>query len=183
MDASQVRYPHFTSLYGKTSFTLEWFMKLSSCETNAGLLRLSQSTTSFEGRDPAPMWRVYVRANSKRHFDFEARSYEQKYITTWTSFPTDIDDGRWHHYAITVEQIVVSGTTKTELRLYRDYESYGSQQFTGVLQYPANDDCAFTICADNNFTGHMDEVRISDGVLPVASFMRSMPVGTVVILR
>ena len=184
MNASQVRYPHFTSLYGKTSFTIEWFMKLSSCETNAGLLRLSQNTTSFEGSDPAPMWRVYVRASSKRHFDFEAREKGmQKYITTWTSFPTDIDDGRWHHYAITVEQIDVSGTAKTELRLYRDYQNHGSQRFTGVLEYPASDDCAFTIGADNNFTGNMDEIRISDGVLPVASFMRSMPTGTAIILR
>jgi hypothetical protein len=184
MNSSQVRYPHFTSLYGKTSFTLEWFMKLSSCETGAGLLRLNQSTTVFEGSDPAPMWRVYVRANSKKALDFEAHeATQQKYITTWTSFPDDIDDGRWHHYAITVEQIVVSGTTKTELRLYRDYESHGSQQFTGVLAYPADDDCAFTICADNTFTGHMDEIRISDGVLPVASFMRSMPVGTAILLR
>ena len=188
MNASQVRYPHFTSLYGKTSFTIEWFMNLSSCETNAGLLRLSQNTTSFEGGDPAPTWRVYVRKGSKRHFDFEAYanqygSYYQKYITTWTAFPTDIDDGRWHHYAITVEQIVVSGTTKTELRLYRDYESYGSQQFTGFIAYPSNDDCAFTIGADNTFTGYMDEIRISDGVLPVASFMRSMPTGTAIYLR
>jgi hypothetical protein len=184
MNASQARYPHFTSLYGKTSFTLEWFMKLSSCETGAGLLRLNQSTTAFEGSDPVPMWRVYVRANSKKALDFEAHeASQQKYITTWTSFPDDIDDGRWHHYAITVEQIVVSGLTKTELKLYRDYESHGSQQFTGVLAYPANDDCAFTIGADNNFTGYMDEIRISDGVLPVASFMRSMPTGTAIFLR
>lgn len=184
MNASQVRYPHFTSLYGKTSFTIEWFMKLSSCETNAGLLRLNQSTTAFEGSDPAPMWRVYVRASSKKALDFEAHeATQQKFITTWTSFPADIDDGSWHHYAITVEQIDVSGTAKTELRLYRDYESYGSQQFTGVLQYPANDDCAFTIGADNNFTGNMDEIRISDGVLPVASFMRSMPTGTAIFVR
>lgn len=184
MNASQVRYPHFTSLYGKTSFTLEWFMKLSSCEMGAGLLRLNQSTTAFEGSDPAPMWRVYIRANSKKALDFEAHeALQQKYITTWTSFPDDIDDGRWHHYAITVEQIVVSGTTKTELRLYRDYESHGSQQFTGVLAYPVNDDCAFTIGTDNNFAGYMDEIRISDGVLPVASFMRSMFVGTAIYVR
>lgn len=188
LNASQARYPHFTSLYGKTSFTIEWFMKLSACETNAGLLRLSQSTTSFEGSEPAPMWRVYVRPTSKRHFDFEAHSnqigdWQQKYITTWTAFPTDIDDGRWHHYAITVEQIDVSGTAKTELRLYRDYASHGSQQFTGILQYPENDDCAFTICADNNFTGYMDEIRVTDGVLPVSSFMRSMPVGTAIYVR
>ena len=186
MDASQVRYPHFTSLYGKTSFTIEWFMKLSACETNAGLLRLSQSSTSFEGNDPAPAWRAYVRPTSKRHLDFEARantSTVQKYITTWTAFPSDLDDGRWHHYAITVEQINVSGTIKTELKLYRDYQSHGSQQFTGFIAYPANDDCAFTIGADNNFTGYMDEIRISDGVLPVASFMRSMPTGTAVLLR
>jgi hypothetical protein len=186
MDASQVRYPHFTSLYGKTSFTIEWLMKLSACETNAGLLRLSQSSTSFEGNDPAPAWRVYVRPTSKRHLDFEARantSTVQKYITTWTAFPSDLDDGRWHHYAITVEQINVSGTIKTELKLYRDYQSHGSQQFTGFVAYPANDDCAFTIGADNAFTGYMDEIRISDGVLPVASFMRSMPTGTAVLLR
>ncbi len=184
MNASQVRYPHFTSLYGKTSFTLEWFMQLSSCETGAGLLRLNQSTASFEGSDPAPMWRVYVRANSKKALDFEAHeATQQKYITTWTSFPDDIDDGRWHHYAITVEQINVSGTIKTELKLYRDYQSHGSQQFTGVLAYPANDDCAFTIGADNNFTGYMDEIRISDGVLPVASFMRSMFAGTAIFVR
>jgi hypothetical protein len=184
MNSSQVRYPHFTSLYGKTSFTLEWFMNLSSCEMGAGLLRLNQSTTVFEGNTPAPMWMVYVNASSKKSLRFEGHAAtEQKYITTWTPFPDDIDDGRWHHYAITVEQILVSGVTKTELRLYRDYASHGSQQFTGVLVYPVNDDCSFTICADNTFTGHMDEIRISDGVLPVTSFMRSLPVGTAILLR
>ncbi len=39
------------------------------------------------------------------------------------------------------------------------------------------------IGADNNFAGYMDEVRISDGMLPVASFMRSMFVGTAIFLR
>ncbi|HRT28843.1 MAG TPA: LamG domain-containing protein [Kiritimatiellia bacterium] len=184
MDASQVRYPHFTSLHGKTSFTIEWFMNLSACATNAGLLRLSRTTTTFEGHDPAPTWRVYVRPTSKKALDFEAcETTQQKYITTWTAFPDDIDDGRWHHYAITVEKINVSGLTKTELRLYRDYVSHGSQQFTGIIKYPDDDACAFTIGADNNFTGYIDEVRITDGVLPVSSFMRSMPTGTSIILR
>ncbi len=187
MNSSQVRYPRFRSLYGRTSFTIEWFMKLASCEKGVGLLRLNKGTTTFEGSDPDPMWMVYVSESSKTRLEFEAYSSDtgsrQKYITTWTPFSADIDDGRWHHYAITVEQIEVSGTAKTELRLYRDYQSCGSQQFTGVLEYPVDDDCAFTICADNNFTGNMDEIRISDGVLPVASFMRSMPVGTAVFLR
>lgn len=154
------------------------------CATNTGLLRLSQTTTTFEGHDPAPTWRVYVRPTSKKALDFEAcETTQQKYITTWTAFPDDIDDGRWHHYAITVEKINVSGLTKTEHRLYRDYVSYGSQQFTGIIKYPDDDACAFTISADNNFTGYIDEVRITDGVLPVSSFMRSMPTGTSIILR
>ena len=127
------------------------------CATNTGLLRLSQTTTTFEGHDPAPTWRVYVRPTSKKALDFEAcEASQQKYITTWTAFPDDIDDGRWHHYAITVEKINVSGLTKTEHRLYRDYVSYGSQQFTGIIKYPDDDACAFTISADNNITGYID---------------------------
>ena len=187
MNSSQVQFPRFRSLYGKTSFTLEWFMKLSSCEKGVGLLRLNQGTDTFEGNDPDPMWMVYVSAGSKSKLEFTAHATDlgspQKYITTWSPFSADIDDGSWHHYAITVEQIDVSGTAKTELRLYRDYESYGSQQFTGILEYPDDDDCAFTICSDNNFTGYMDEIRISDGIVPVASFMRSMPVGTMILLK
>lgn len=183
MDSSQVRFPYFANLHGKNTFTIEWFMNLSYCDPGVGILRLNQNTTTFEGRDPLPMWMVFVSPSNKRHLQFQACSSEQKYIYNWQTLPVDIDDGRWHHYAVTVEEIEVSGITKTELNLYFDYVNYGSQQFTGTLQYPENDACSFTICANDNFTGYLDEIRISEGVLPISSFMYSIPVGTLISVR
>ncbi|HRR34165.1 MAG TPA: hypothetical protein P5026_08720 [Kiritimatiellia bacterium] len=59
-----------------------------------------------------------------------------------------------------------------------------SKQVVGPLVTPdVWHHAAFTIGSDNTFTGYMDEIRISDGVLPVAFFMRSMPTGTIAILR
>ncbi len=51
------------------------------------------------------------------------------------------------------------------------------------ILYPEDGACAFTIGTDNNFTGYMDDIRVTDGVLPVSSFMRPMPMGTAIYVR
>ena len=73
---------------------------------------------------------------------------------------------------------------KTVCSLYRDYKLVGSvQQFTGYLAYGEATKLSLKIGNDGNLTGLIDEIRFSDGVLPVKSFMRAAPNGTLVLFR
>lgn len=167
------KFPQFPLLQGQLSFTAEWFMKLSDCPVGASILRLNWGTNAFEGVEHDPVWRVYVtEKNGRRMLRLKAWAGVNgiKDTPNWEALPTGVDDGRWHHYAITVGP--GSAGNKSACRLYRDYQLVGGEQeFTGKLTYPT-ELCGFTIGGDANITGQLDELHVTAGVLPVDSFRR-----------
>ena len=91
-----------------------------------------------------------------------------------------LDDGRWHHVAVTFEP---NDTTNTLVTFYKDYKRCGTpkningrmKQIVGV-----SESCLGMGC---NFTGWIDEVRISKGVLTVDEMLHAQKPGTVFIFR
>ena len=171
LDGGLVKVPVLPLLKGKTSFTAEWFMKLAACDVGTSILRINRGTDVYEGTDPNPLWRVYANGTSQIFLRAWAGANGEKNTPNWGTLATPIADGQWHHYAVTVDAATVSG--KTVCRFYRDRQQVGSEQpFTGKLVADANDACGLTIGGDGNLTGFIDEVRFTDGVLPVQAFMR-----------
>lgn len=167
-----VKFPQFPLLQGQLNFTAEWFMKLTDCPVGADILRLNWGASVFEGGEHDPVWRVYVtEKNGMRMLRMKAWAGNNgiKDTPNWEALPTGVDDGRWHHYAITVGP--GASSNKSACRLYRDYQLVGSvQEFTGKLTYPT-ELCGFTVGGGGNVTGLMDELRLTAGVLS-DSFMR-----------
>ena len=89
-------------------------------------------------------------------------------------------DGRWHHVAITFEP---DGNGNTICRVYRDYKQIGTARtFTGRLQ--TVDVVGYSCMAlGNDFNGHLDEVRISKGVLTVDQMMHVRKGGTIITIH
>ena len=181
----QVRFPRIAQAE-RPSFTVECFAKVTAADPGFGFLRQNRTTTSFEGSNPNPRWMLYLAPGNNSPATMWAAvgtTMEGRIDAKFRDFPTNFADGRWHHYAVTFAVNVAEGTTNTVMELWRDYASYGTSTVPGTLLLPSDKQCSFTIGANNNFTGWVDELRISDGVLPSSAFMRRIPRGMVMIAR
>lgn len=183
MDGSQVRFGRLAQAE-RSSFTVECFAKVTAAELGVGFLRQNRTADSFEGSNPDARWMLYLApGNAARMWAAIRTTVDGRTDVLFSDFSTPFADGKWHHYAVTFAVNVSAGATNTVMELWRDYVSYGARTANGVLVLPSNAECAFTIGANNNFTGWVDELRISEGVLPVSAFMRRLPRGNVVSFR
>ena len=184
MDGSQVQFPRMVALE-VPSFTVECFAKITVAQQGVGFLRQNQSSTIFEGRDPYPRWMLFLYPG----YDTRIGCNFSTTVGTgggivYDTLPTSFADGKWHHWAVTFASEVTDGgaTTNTVTELWRDYVSYGRRTVSGTMLLPQGDS-GFTIGANNDFTGWVDELRCSVGVLPPSAFMHARPNGTMVIFR
>ena len=72
------------------------------------------------------------------------------------------------------------------ITLYRDYVSQGSRTLTTPINYllAVNTlSIGGTTTNPAHIRGNFDELRVSRGVLPVESFMRALPDGTILVVR
>lgn len=191
MEGSQIRLPNVPTMKNNGPYTVEWFMRLTWAENGVGLLRLNRTTANYEGSSPAGEWMLYSAGDAPQIQAYIAGG--QKYMGSFgRRFPSAMTDSKWHHYALTVSEVeVVTGevatatATRARFELWRDYESYGAiTNKDGRLTVDTvAEDFSFTIGANNNFKGWVDELRVSAGVLPPEKFMRKAKKGLMVIVR
>lgn len=175
---STVHYPHNPDLE-MAEMTVEFFMKHEAAEGWAGLLRFNQSSSNWGA---TPIWsigfnwdgsKLYMRIDPTTDNGATTTQYAKEFGSTFL-------DGRWHHVAVTFQQ----GETSLTVRMYDNYSQVGKDwTIAGRLNY-AKGSClgVGTSSMTRGFTGWIDEVRISRGVLPVEKFMRIRS-GFIVILR
>lgn len=101
----------------------------------------------------------------------------------------ELDDRKWHHYAVTFKNVMEDAAEMTEIRLYADGEACalhsnaanpGTYRLNGgVSRYQYSTP---SICfgkhdggTTSSFTGLLDEFRISEGVLAPEDFLRVGP--------
>ena len=78
------------------------------------------------------------------------------------------NDGRWHHVAMSYDGATTTAT------LYFDYAQVGSRTIPGGLVYNSDKPLSFGCMpgrGDRKYVGFIDEVRISDAVLPATGFL------------
>ena len=182
IDGSQVAY-RYNPLLERKEFTVEFFAKLQSSGAGPDFIRLNRSTTVW---NTSSTWSF--RFNEKtRHLSahaymqrFDGSFNDQSPDFTGASGKTVPSDGRWHHYALTSQ--LVDGTN-TMLTAYIDYKRVGEPiTLEGVFYYPESGTC-LAVGAGDMMKGWIDELRFSDGVLPVSSFMRFQPHGFTITFR
>jgi hypothetical protein len=164
------------------SQTVEFFMKGAngSAKAWAYMVRMYK-TVDADDASGNRLWSVgYGNDAGDLYFSMDTtiQSNQVKYF-----IGSDMDDGRWHHVAFTLEP---DGEGNTIVKMYKDYVQFGGvQKITGRPQMlldggvPAS---SMVIGADS-YNGWIDEVRISQGVLSVDELMRAQKRGFVLKLR
>ena len=162
---SSATYPHNPDLE-MTEMTVEFFLKHESADGYAGLLRFNKSNTNW---GTTPIWNI--------GYDSTGGQLNMRVDTTAASnqgraFGNTFLDGQWHHVAVTFQQ----GETELTVRVYDNYKQVGEDwTIDGMLDYSKGSCLGIGYSsASAGFTGWLDEVRISRGILPVEAFMRAV---------
>ncbi len=164
-DRSRVKYQQNFELE-MPEMTVEFFMKYEAADSYAGLLRFNQSTSNWGS---TPVWNIGFSSDGtelQMRIDTTERSNQGR------AFGSSFFDGKWHHVAVTFQQ----GATQLDVKVYDNHRRVGDDwKINGRLNY-ANGSCLGigTSSMTRGFTGWIDEVRISRGVLPVEEFMRAV---------
>ena len=172
---STITYPHCPNLESP-EMTIEFFMKYQAASNYASIVRLGKSYTNPGFH---PVWNIGLNS--------DASQIMMRIDTTTTEnqareFGNTFLDGEWHHVAVTIAQRE-GGIT---LRMYDNYKQVGADRLlTGSLNYEKGSCLGIgrSSVSKAGFTGWIDELRISRGVLSVDEFMRRGRYGTTVIVR
>lgn len=194
LDGGEVHWPH-NSLLERNSLTIEFFAAFDECPNGSNLIRFSPGYNSYNpnpyGEPSIPVWGVYTRRNATEDpslmfvtvtytnigqrislYDPNAGSADVGRKDLKMDVGDVMQDGRWHHWAITFD---VTEDGNTLCRFWCDYEVVFETERDGLLNVPLNGS-VFEIGGTGNTTalvhGRYDEIRITDGVLTPDKFMR-----------
>ena len=169
------------ALLRQPTFTVEFFAKLEHLDYVANLIRLTRG----ESPDGTPAWALFTfAAGTADQLTICAQQGQgDPFYFPRHDFSASIADGRWHHWALTFDS--TSGT-QTVITLYRDYLPLCTRTLESPINY-LNTVNTLSIGGTGSNPAHLrgnfDELRVSEGVLPVSAFMRAQPNGTMLIVR
>ncbi len=96
---------------------------------------------------------------------------------TLTGPAISINDGEWHHVALTYDALNGIAT------LFVDYDNSTSRTITGALRYSSNPLTFGNLGGGRAFDGLIDEVRLTNQVLTPSQFLYAIPEpGTLLLL-
>ena len=182
LDGGYVKWP-YNRLLHRQDLTVEFFARFDALEASVNFLRLSTGTDV----NGTPVW-VF----------FQNEGYLRLTANTSTNGNVSVEqrggifhagseaDGKWHHWAMTVEADATG--SNTVFTLYKDYVQHGDAlTVAGLLRLPANGSnlsIGGTGVAGAFIHGLVNNLRISPGVLTTGDFMRFIPkAGTWLIVR
>ena len=167
-----IRNPHLmTNAFN--SATIEFFMKGS---TNADDLPEWAECVQFD--------KTWMNNGTRYAFLVQVGGNQKYYLRTDTdqvnsavTLPVSMTDGKWHHFAITVEP--TDGGTKTLFKYYADYGDPVTVTKVGLwVGFRGNTTMTF---GSSNTVFQLDEFRITKGVLPKAKFLKAQALGATVL--
>ena len=166
-----------SDLYEAESFTVEFFAKFTGIVDANGSVAADSSSLAQH----APILRL-VRNDSPSSFDWflfrqkdNAKSIQiamQGNYPGWT-LPDIVVDGKWHHYAFTI-QPKVDDNTKTSVQLFYDYKPRSMQTVNARIPYRFAGHKLMVgegSFAEPNMQFEMDALRFSKGVLDPSQFI------------
>lgn len=177
-DGGMVRYRDRGLLADSDAFTVEFLMRCPSSAAGAGIARVNRGSSEAVTADVT--WALSFADAAGRlalKVDTDAAA-GQAHAFDGASFA----DGVWHHVGI---QFAPAGAD-TAVRLYRDAELVGSWNATGRLR-TAPRLMNFMLGAGEDptagFVGHIDELRVSPGLVDPGKFMTPVRRGHVLVIR
>lgn len=160
--------------------------QVSMSANSYGLLRVPQATTEAFVRFPTSalkqfadvlalfdglerIWTVRVDAGNKLYVLYNGTSS----IFRPDSGAKTLNDGQWHHLAVTVSQ--TGDPVRTEVALFVDYEPYASGSVDGAIPYRAVEKTVLLQASSNNNNNFqafdLDEVRYTPEVKKPGDFI------------
>ena len=168
-----------SDLYEAESYTVEFWAKFTGIAPTNGVAIAADAI--FGTNQHAPILRL-VRSDSPSGYDWylyrqgsNAKSIQlaiQGNYLGWT-LPNFVVDGKWHHYALTV-QPKADDDTKTCVQLYFDYEPHTMQTANARIPYRFAGHKLMVgegTTAEPNLQFEMDALRFSKGVLDPSQFI------------
>jgi len=194
LDGGEVYWPH-NSLLERNRLTIEFFAAFDECPNGSNLIRFSPGYNSYNpnpyGKPSMPVWGIYTRRSETEDpslmfvtmtctnirqrialFNPNAESADVGRKDREMEVGDVMQDGRWHHWAITFD---VTEENNTLYRFWCDYEVVFEAEREGLLNIPLHGS-VLEIGGTGNTTAlvhaRYDEIRITDGVLTPDRFMR-----------
>lgn len=207
LDGGEVYWPH-NSLLDRSRFTVEFFAAFNVCSNGSNLIRLSPGYNSAHsnpyGEPSIPVWGIYTRRRAGESLGLMFVTLTSTNIAQRMALnhpnADDISldlgrkdlkmevgdvmqDGRWHHWAITFD---VTEENNMLCKVWCDYETVFEIERKGLLNVPLHGSVLEIGGTGNNVAlvhGSYDEIRITAGVLPPEKFMRRGRPGFMFICR
>ncbi len=191
LDGGSVVFPH-NSLLESSDFTVEWFAKYASLANNTMLLRFGMQNNEGTG---TICWALYrqtgkLRLGTNVSPDGTWHNLHREDQDFATGANADIDDGRWHHWALVAETHPDASVANTSFTLYRDYEPFGNVlvfdgagDAGGMIALPSTGTTLSIGTGGSAIDGIVDELRFRPGAQPVSSFMRRLNHPFVLVVR
>ena len=189
-DKGRVVFPE-SDLYEAESYTVEFWAKFTGIAPTNGVAIAADAT--FGQNQHAPILRL-VRSDSPSSYDWylyrqgsNAKSIQmaiQGNYLGWT-LPDLVVDGRWHHYALTV-QPKADDDTKTSVQFFIDYDPHLMQTVNARIPYRFAGHKLMVgegTTAEPNLQFEMDALRFSKGVLDPSRFLGRAADGFLLIVR
>ena len=176
-------------LFEAESFTVEFWARFTGIVDANGDVAVDSKSLAQH----APILRL-VRNDSPSNFDWymfrqkdNAKSIQiamQGNYPGWT-MPDIVVDGKWHHYAFTV-QPKADDDTKTSVQLFYDYEPQTNRTVNARIPYRFAGHKLMVgegSFDEPNMQFEMDALRFSKGVLDPSKFLGRWNVGLLIIVR
>ena len=178
-----------TDRLGEFDHTTEFFFRLSSAGSMAGIIRINNSSTAPDG---TPLWALYTNGQgTSRVLSLRCSTVtngvvsSERYLASKV-YLTTLEDNEWHHFAMTTRHDEESG--RQHFTIFIDGEQKWTDSLLGHLYNRGsgfNVTLGYSINSDGNVVGDFDEIRITRGILPPSKFLcrYRKPTGTVVTIR
>ena len=177
---------NYTPLLEQGEFTVEFFAKISQITGSANLIRYNSGDTLAA---QYPIWACYCQNSTDRRwliFRTQLITNGVTYASTaeTCAMPWQMNDSRWHHYAISYQP---HEATNTMISVYGDYQLVTNFVANGRLDYAGANGGRLgfggSSAANNFFNGLVDSFRYSRGVLPPEKFIRKALTGQLILIR
>ena len=165
IEEGSVKFPHYEPLE-MDAMTVEFFVKYKAADGYAGLLRFCQANDNYM---TTPIWNIGFNVDGTQ---ISMRVDTEKKSNQGHSFGSSFLNGRWHHLAVTFEPTENGDTC---IRMYDNYEQVGDDwTVEGKLDYSKGSCLGIGTSSvyARFFTGYIDSLRISKGVLEPSRFLR-----------
>jgi hypothetical protein len=159
------------------SQTLEFYVKMDAPPSSDWMNLVRFNVGASSGGDV--VYGVRYRTNKKLSIRFDAVAESEKkqypnHFNQGAEFENaNLDDGKWHHVALTFDSD--EEKSNTSISFYKDRKFIGTKTVNGLVrtvESGAISSTSFTI-GSTELTGYIDEVRLSQGILDVKDMLRA----------